>query len=423
MADDARVSPSTLAGWILNPRGDAEPNWPQIRTDNPLLEQVVRDVGGKSAAFLHLDAPGGPSSSDLARRLEQRFPGRDGFCRRLAATLDGAIDVFRMEASASFAADDQISAKPNILILGGQRVGKTYLLNQVLPAVLPAYLKNAPGSATHGAFVAYVDVRHLKEQHRLLMDGFGPVQCARMLVASGSEDLEAWGEGLPVMVCLDHLESVWEKRGEDRGHAVDPLALAAALAQVIRGVRCSLPRLNSAAGGLNPHHSVATHKILFAAVAHLGSLRSVVEKRVGEAGTCEVTPADLVDAGMPAALAGEFPVILPLPAVAPHAFRKLLEDGKHPGFLALDRLARALRVAGWDGDPTTWVVEYEPAAVEAIFRLTWGGAPDFTRLGQVLAGLAALLPEIAIPGQPLRVTADYVVESLLRNFVLPGEVS
>jgi len=224
------------------------------------------------------------------------------------------------------------------------------------------------------------------------------------------------------MVCIDHLESLWAKKGAERHYAIEAPVLTAALAAVIRGISCTLPQRPRLGHGLEAPPGWSTHQTLFVAVAHLEGLRAILEKRQGTTGTCEVTPADLVEANMPKVLVGEFPVVLALAGMSHAAFRQLLAEEKHPGFLALSRFAQVLGVREVQINGTAKWVTYDPAALGMLFLETWKGFPDFQRLSQILAGVQALLPDIVMRDQPLQIDKDHVERSLLRN-ILPGEVS
>ncbi|MCG8461004.1 MAG: hypothetical protein MI919_32365, partial [Holophagales bacterium] len=369
-----------------------------------LLERWVPPTGAPSRSV-----EPAPPASPMVAALAERFPGRSAFVEQLASALELFLRHFDLPRGASSA------SKPNILLLGREGVGKSYLLHTVLPAVVPDFL---PGSERHGqrACVVSVDARHLAASaHR--GDAFGPVHCARALVSLGDQDAETWAEMPPVVICLDHLESLWDPYEEKVVRVLSPEGIAATVARVVRGLRCSLPPSAAGEAGASGRDTgwMNTESVLFVASARLDRLRPAVEKRVGETGACVLEPSMLVEAGMPADLAHAFPLLLTVPPLRADDYREAIRAQRHPAF--------------------AWLVEggHDRELHEILFRHTWRGSCDFPLLARLLAllaleGSSPSSPSFAGSGEVRSAVAATAAtaaleQGLLRHEIGPGDLS
>jgi hypothetical protein len=399
-----------------------EPEWEAVKlhtavvgADFSYLEKVLQKVGAAPSTPPAVQASLPPASA-LTQELSAAFPGRDIFCRRMASVMEVTFRLWQSTRRPSGDTPGLTPGKsPNVLILGGRGVGKTYLLSQVLPAAVPAFLETTAARNAPQPFVAYIDARHLGQPS--VDHPFGPVPLAQMLALCSNVAPEVWATDRPALICIDHLESVWSAKGPDHHLTHPPESRCAALAAVLRGVRVPIPGAEPHPGRRTPPPSLDTGRVLFVAVADLPELRTVLDKRAGPVGTVAVTAEHLEAAGMPGCLIAEFPVVLCLPPLSREAYRLLLEQQAvsptHAGFLLLKQLADALECA----------LSFEPDAIEQLLGLTFNGLPRFHHLEQLLTGIAEMVHTQARAKQPLAITGLDVTQIQERNKVLPVEAS
>jgi hypothetical protein len=396
-----------VARWILGTEALPKGGWRHVKCVDPTLTEILRDIGATSVTARSPRKSPAPDarSGGFVADLSLAFPGRAAFTERLASVLEPAIAASFSTAARHEAADlNEAGAglfgrfKPNVLVVGPADTGKSFLLSEALPRALSAFLRRCFSDAFLPGFMAYVDARFLSDWTPSPSEPFGPVQCGRLLAECCSEGDAVWRDGAPVLIAIDHLDQLWQTKRE---RLLDTQTLAAALAGAIRGVEFALTQRGFLTRQSDPR--VSTHPALFIAAARLGELRSKIEKRVGESGTTDLRPQDIEDAGVPAVLAAQFPVILTLPPIHASDFKGILSQGLHPGFEAIREAAGAQNVA------------FDAEALDRLADICKG---DFRRLAQLLAEIAAFAPRQPDLDGRLRIGPTDIDRALLRNTIL-----